>query len=116
MVGTYANMMGVDARYRLFTHRAGFSYGFFLRAIGMPAFDDTLFDSGRRGFRYDAVVNLQDERTWDATRAVAGDRTPDARPHLLQLVPGMEPVESPRALSSQWNSIGRDSDDRVRIR
>lgn len=119
ILSAYANMVGIDLRYRILTNVAGASVGFdlnFIRAIGVPVFDDTPFDSGRGGFRYHAIVGSRDGRTWDATLAVDGDGAPDAAPHLELLVKGLEPDVYLRALSSEATRIRTDYDDRVRIR
>lgn len=119
ILSAYANMVGIDLRYHILLNRAGRTVGFdlnYIRAIGMPAFDDTPFDSGRGGFSYHAIVGSRDGRTWDATLAVDGDGAPAATPHTMQLVQGMDAVEYLVALSSQATEIETTFDDKVRIR
>lgn len=119
ILSAYANMIGLDFRYHILTNRAGLSVGFdlnYIRAIGMPAFDDTPFDSGRGGFRYHAIVGSRDGRTWDATLAVDGDGAPASPPHTLLLVQSLEPMAYLEALSSQARDIRTDLDEKVRLR
>jgi hypothetical protein len=73
IVSAYANMIGLDFRYRILTHRTadGFDLNY-LQGIGSPMFTYSPFDSGRASFRYHAIVSSRDVRTWDATLAVDG--------------------------------------------
>lgn len=118
IVSAYANMTGIDLRYHILTNARGIDYGFdlnFIQAIGMPAFDETPFDSGRGGFRYHAIVGSRDGRTWDATLALDGDGAPGTAPFAQRLVQGMAPADYLRALSSEWDQIQTELDEKVRI-
>ena len=87
----------------------------FIRAIGMPEFDDTPFDSGRGGFRYHAIVGSSGDRSWDATLALDGDANPAASPFEMLLAQGLDPDRYLRGLSSEAADIRTDLDDKVRI-
>ncbi len=114
---TYANMVGIDLRYHILTNRFGGGFDLnYIRAIGMPAFDDTPFDSGRGGFNYHAIVGSRDGRTWDATLALDGDADPASAPHSLLLPQGVGAMSYLVALSSQADVIRTDHDDFTRIR
>jgi hypothetical protein len=119
ILSAYGNMVGIDLRYHILTNVAGRTVGFdlnYIRAIGMPAFDDTPFDSGRGGFSYHAIVGSRDGRTWDATLAIDGDGAPAAPPHTMQLVQGVDAFDYLVALSSQPAEIQTEHDEKVRIR
>lgn len=117
ILSTYANMVGLDFRYHILTHRiaSGFDLNY-IQAIGVGRFDDTPFDSGRGGFSYHAIVGARDGRTWDATLAVDGDGAPAATPNTLRLVQGLGAMEYLDALSSEAANIRTTHDERVRIR
>lgn len=117
ILSSYARMVGLRFRYHILTRfgTTGFDLNY-IRAIGMPAFDETPFDSGRGGFRYHAIVGSPDGRTWDATLAVDGDGMPRSTPNTLFLVQGMEPNDYLVALSSEASTIDTDYDEEVRIR
>ncbi len=118
ILSSYGSMAGVDLRYHILTSRFGLSVGFdlnFIRAIGMPAFDDTPFDSGRGGFRYHAIVGTPDNRTWDATLALDGDANPAASPFEMLLAQSLAPDRYLGALSSEAANIRTDLDEKVRI-
>ncbi|GAB4194652.1 MAG: hypothetical protein OHK0013_00080 [Sandaracinaceae bacterium] len=116
IVSVYANMVGLDFRYRILTHRTadGFRLNY-LQGIGSPEFRFSPFDSGRNYFRYHAIVNSRDVRTWDATLAVDGDGTPSAPPFTQLLVQGLDPMAYLVALSPEAASITTQMDDLVRI-
>jgi hypothetical protein len=119
ILSAYANMVGIDLRYHILTNAGGIDLGFdlnFIRAIGVAAFDDTPFDSGRGGFRYHAITGTPDGRTWDATLAVDGDGAPASMPNTLLLVQGLDPTVYLQDLSSQWMQIRTDLNEKVRIR
>ncbi len=116
IVSAYANMIGLDFRYRILTHRS--STGFqlnYLQGIGATEFRFSPFDSGRNYFRYHAIVNSRDVRTWDATLAVDGDGTPSAAPFTQLLVQGLDPMAYLQALSPEASNIVTQMDDSVRI-
>jgi hypothetical protein len=117
IVSAFANMIGIDARYHILTNRddSGFDLNF-IRAIGVEAFDDTPFDSGRGGFRYHAIVGSLDGLTWDATLAIDGDGDATTAPHTLALVQGMDPEQYLIALSSEHSMIQTTHDEKVRLR
>jgi hypothetical protein len=118
ILSSYGSMAGVDLRYHILTSRFGLSAGFdlnYIRAIGMPAFDDTPFDSGRGGFRYHAIVGSPDDRSWDATLALDGDTNPAASPFEMLLAQSLDPDRYLQALSSEPANIRTDLDDKVRI-
>jgi hypothetical protein len=117
ILSSYANMVGLDFRYHILTHRSASGFDLnFIQAIGVGRFDDTPFDSGRGGFSYHAIVGARDGRTWDATLAVDGDGAPAATPHTLLLVQGLGAMDYLDALSSEAVNIATTRDDRVRIR
>ncbi len=117
IVSSYANMMGIDLRYHILTHRTdtGFDLNF-IQAIGWMGFTETPFTSGRGAFRYHAVVGPPDGRFFDATLALDGDGTPTALPSVLLLAEGMMPDDYKRDLSSEWMDVQTTMDDKVRIR
>jgi hypothetical protein len=118
ILSSYGSMAGVDLRYHILTNRISATAGFdlnFIRAIGMPAFDDTPFDSGRGGFRYHAIVGSPDDLSWDATLALDGDADPAASPFEMLLAQALDPDRYLRALSSEAANIRTDFDDKVRI-
>jgi len=116
IVSAYANMIGLDFRYRILTHRAdtGFALNY-LQGIGSTEFTYSPFESGRNYFRYHAIVNSRDVRTWDATLAVDGDGTPSAAPFTLLLVQSLEPMAYLTALSPEASNIVTQMDENVRI-
>ncbi|MBN8609511.1 MAG: hypothetical protein J0L92_02945 [Deltaproteobacteria bacterium] len=116
IVSAYANMIGLDFRYRILTHRtdSGFLLNY-LQGIGSDAFRFSPFDSGRNSFRYHAIVNSRDARTWDATLAVDGDGTPSSSPFTQLLVEGLDPMAYLTALSPEAAEIATQMDDNVRI-
>jgi hypothetical protein len=116
IVSAYANMVGLDFRYRILTHRTadGFRLNY-LQGIGSPDFRFSPFDSGRNYFRYHAIVNSRDVRTWDATLAVDGDGTPSTAPFTQLLVQGLDPMAYLEALSPEAANIATQMDDLVRI-
>ncbi|MBX7193096.1 MAG: hypothetical protein K1X94_13600 [Sandaracinaceae bacterium] len=116
IVSSYANMIGLDFRYRILTHRSdtGFALNY-LQGIGSPMFTYSPFDSGRNYFRYHAIVNSRDVHTWDATLAVDGDGTPSAAPFTQLLVQGLDPMDYLDALSPEASNIVTQMDDNVRI-
>lgn len=116
IVSSYANMIGLDFRYRILTHRTadGFRLNY-LQGIGSPDFRVSPFDSGRASFRYHAIVNSRDVRTWDATLAVDGDGTPSSAPFTQLLVQGLDPMTYLSALSPEAANIATQMDDNVRI-
>lgn len=119
ILSTYGNMVGVDFGYHILTSRLGIDHGFdldFIRAIGMPAFDDTPFDSGRGSFRYHAIVGGPDGRTFDATLALDGDANPAASPFELLLAQDLDASRYLNALSSEASNIRTDLDEKVRLR
>jgi len=116
IVSSYANMIGLDFRYRILTDRAGDGFALnYLQGIGSPMFTYSPFDSGRNYFRYHAIVNSRDVRTWDATLAVDGDGAPSASPFTQQLVTGLDPMTYLAALSPEPMNIVTTMDDLVRI-
>jgi hypothetical protein len=117
IVSSYANMVGIDLRYHILTHRylSGFDLNF-IQAIGWMGFTETPFTSGRGAFRYHAVVGPPDGRFFDATLALDGDGIPTAPPHDLLLPQGLPEIDYKRALSSQWADIETSIDEKVRIR
>lgn len=116
IVSAYANMIGLDFRYRILTHRtdSGFLLNY-LQGIGSDEFRYSPFDSGRNSFRYHAIVNSRDVRTWDATLAVDGDGTPSSSPFTQLLVEGLDPMAYLTALSPEAAEIATQMDDNVRI-
>jgi hypothetical protein len=116
IVSAFANMVGLDFRYRILTHRSadGFRLNY-LQAIGSPEFRPSPFDSGRSYFRYHAIVNSRDVRTWDATLAVDGDGVPSSAPFTQLLVQGLDPMAYLEALSPEAANIVTQMDDLVRI-
>ncbi len=116
ILSSYANMVGLDFRYRILTHRTadGFRLNY-LQGIGSPDFRFSPFDSGRNSFRFHAIVNSRDMRTWDATLAVDGDGTPSASPFTQLLVEGLAPMAYLEALSPEAANIVTQMDDNVRI-
>lgn len=119
ILSTYGNMVGVDLRYHILTNRAGIDYGFglnYLQAIGASSFAPSPFDSGRRAFRYHAIVGTHDGHTWDATLAVDGDGDPLHAPFSLLLVQGLDPTAYLRALSSEAMNVATTLDQKVRLR
>lgn len=116
IVSAYANMVGLDFRYRILTHRTADSFRLnYLQGIGSPTFTASPFDSGRAAFRYHAIVNSRDARTWDATLAVDGDGTPSAAPFTQRLVTGLPPADYLAALSPEAANILTQVDENVRI-
>lgn len=116
IVATYANMVGLDFRYRILTPRSGGGFRLhYLQGIGSPTFTYAPFDSGRNSFSYHAIVNSRDVKTWDATLAVDGDGMPSAPPFVQLLVTGLEPMRYLEALSPEAANIVTTLDDRVRI-
>lgn len=116
IVSSYANMIGLDFRYRILTDRAGDGFQLnYLQGIGSPMFTFSPFDSGRNYFRYHAIVNSRDVRTWDATLAVDGDGAPSSSPFMQQLVTGLDPMAYLAALSPEPSVIVTQMDDLVRI-
>lgn len=117
ILSSYANMVGLDFRYHILTHRSGTGFDLnYIQAIGGTRFDDTPFDSGRGGFSYHAIVGDRDTMTWDATLAVDGDGSPGSTPNTLMLVQRMVPFDYLEALSSEASQISTTHDERVRIR
>ncbi|MFN9810618.1 MAG: hypothetical protein ACK6CU_13400 [Deltaproteobacteria bacterium] len=116
IVSAYANMIGLDFRYRILTHRTadGFDLNY-LQGIGSPMFTYSPFDSGRASFRYHAIVSSRDVRTWDATLAVDGDGNPSSAPFTQLLVQDLDPMAYLVALSPEAASIVTQMDDNVRI-
>lgn len=117
IVSTYANMVGVDLRYHILTHR--FATGFdlnYIKAIGWTEFDETPFFGDRGAFRYHAVVGPSDGSIYDATLALDGDGTPTAAPFTELLAQGMTQIAYLTALSSEPANIRSQADERVRIR
>jgi hypothetical protein len=116
IVSSYANMIGLDFRYRILTHRSSTGFALnYLQGIGSPMFTFSPFDSGRNYFRYHAIVNSRDVRTWDATLAVDGDGAPSASPFTQLLVQGLAPMAYLDALSPEASNIVTQMDDLVRI-
>ena len=117
IVSSYANMIGLDFRYRILTHRSagGFRLNY-LRGIGASEFTASPFESGRNSFRYHAIVNSRDVQTWDATLAVDGDGMPTMAPFTLRYVTGLAPMTYLAALSPEPTNIVTERDDNVRIR
>jgi hypothetical protein len=119
ILSTYGNMVGVDLRYHILTNRAGIDYGFglnYLQAIGATSFAPSPFDSGRRAFRYHAIVGSMDGHTWDATLAVDGDGDPLHAPFSLLLVQGLDAGAYLRALSSEAMNVATTLNQKVRLR
>lgn len=117
IVSSYANMIGLDFRYRILTHRS--SGGFrlnYLRGIGATNFTFSPFESGRNSFRYHAIVNSRDVRTWDATLTVDSDGVPAMAPFTMQYVTGLLPATYLADLSPEPINIVTQRDDNVRIR
>ena len=116
IVSTYANMVGIDYRYHIIRHR--FADGFalnYLHAIGRD-WGASPFLSGRRSFRYHAVVGPADTRIYDSTLALDGDGDPGSAPHELLLVQGLTQLDYLVGLSPQWDEVRVFEDDQVRIR
>lgn len=116
IVSSYANMVGLDFRYRILTHRyaAGFTLNY-LKGIGASDFTFSPFTSGRNSFRYHAIVSSRDVRTWDATLAVDGDGAPSASPFRELLVQGLDPTTYLEDLSPEASNIVTQMDERTRI-
>lgn len=113
IVGTFANMIGVDLRYHILRNDdRGFDLNF-IRAIGTADFSETPFTSGRGGFSYHAVVGPEDGTIYDGTLALDGDGTPTAMPARELLPRAMPPEQYYEALSSEWESIASTFNDRV---
>lgn len=117
IVSSYANMIGLDFRYRILTHRSASGFRLnYLRGIGATDFTFSPFESGRNTFRYHAIVNSRDVRTWDATLAVDSDGVPAMAPFTMQYVTGLLPATYLADLSPEPTNIVTQRDDNVRIR
>lgn len=116
IVSTYANMVGLSHRYHIIRHNTsdGFELNY-LHAIGRD-WGASPFVSGRRYFRYHAVVGPPDTRIFDATLALDGDGDPSAAPHELLLVQGLTQMDYLVGLSPEWDDVRVFEDDQVRIR
>jgi hypothetical protein len=117
IVSTFANMVGIDFRYHILTHRTSSTFDLnYIQPIGFSEFSNTPFTSGRGAFRYHAVVGPEDGTFFDATLALDGDDEPTSLPTALLLAQGLVPVEYLRALSTEFESIRTRVDEKVRVR
>jgi hypothetical protein len=117
IVSSYANMMGIDLRYRILQNR--FEGGFdlnYLYAIGRGGFAPSPFLSGRSAFNYHAITAVPDTRVFDATLAVDGDGMPGSAPHTTLLVQGLAETDYLVALSPEWMNVNVSLNEKVRLR
>jgi hypothetical protein len=117
IVSAYANMLGVDLRYRILQDRLGDGIALnYLYAIGRGGFAPSPFISGRASFNYHAITAVADARVFDATLAVDGDGTPSSPPHATLLVQGLSQMDYLVALSPEWMNVNVSLNDKVRLR
>ncbi len=117
IVGTYANMIGIDFRYRILQRPDQFGFDLnYIKAIGWDEFDETPFFGDRGQFRYHAVVSPLGGSFYDATLALDGDGDPLTPPHVELLAVDMPPDDYLEALSSEWTLIDTVTDEQVEIR
>jgi hypothetical protein len=113
---TYAGMVGVDLRYHILLSEFGDGFDLnFIRAIGFDAFDETPFLGDRGAFRYHAVVGPASGTIFDATLALDGDGDATTAPHVVLLPVDLPQAQYLEALSSEYQDIVVQHDEKVRL-
>lgn len=117
IVSSYANMMGIDLRYRILQNRFGGGFDLnYLYAIGRGGFARSPFLSGRASFSYHAITANPDALVFDATLAVDGDGAPGSPPHTTLLVQGLTSMDYLVALSPEWSNVNVGLNEKVSLR
>jgi hypothetical protein len=115
LVMTYASMVGVDLRYHILTSPAGAFDLNYIQAIGYDVFDETPFVGDRGSFRYHAVVGPSSGSFFDGTLALDGDGDAAQPPHVVLLPVDLPAATYLEALSSEYQEIVVNYDEKVRL-